>query len=87
MTGGLMIAVREEDFNSMMQKLDELSKKVSNLSIDDKPMSVKQTAEFLECSTRDIYRKIQYEPAFPVHKYGSTYRFFKSELIEWLREQ
>lgn len=79
--------VREEDFHQMVEKMNQISKKIEALTDQEKPMNVKAASEFLDCSTKDIYRKVQQDSTFPYHKYGSTYRFFASELIEWLRDK
>lgn len=46
-------------------------------------MDAREAAEFLRLSY-EAFRKIA--PSVPRHRLGSSYRYLRSELLEWLRE-
>jgi len=80
----IMIAVDKAAFEDMNRKIDLLMKG-NEVNDFERPMNVEQAAQFLSISRRTLYEYMN-KRNLPFHKMGSSTRFFRSELINWLKE-
>jgi len=80
----IMIAVDKAAFEDMNRKIDLLMKG-NEVNDFERPMNVEQAAQFLSISRRTLYEYMN-KRNLPFHKMGSATRFFRSELINWLKE-
>ena len=80
----MMIAVEKAALDELTRKIDLL---MSNAGEDnlERPMNVDQAAQFLNISRRTLYEYMN-NKNLPFHKMGASTRFFRSELVNWLKE-
>lgn len=73
--------INEERLIALENKIDQLiAKQNEETVIDDTPMTVAETAEYLKVSRDTVYRWIA-DDAIPHHRYGGNHiLIYKSEL-------
>ena len=74
-----------EELTTISNKLDYLIDRSQKPVIIEKPVSKKGIAEHLEISTKTVDKLIS--EGMPHVRAGREYRFFKSEVNEWLKER
>ncbi len=50
-------------------------------------LTVKETAALLRCHPSTLYSSIKEKTCPPYFKIGSDYRFIKTEVVRWMKEQ
>jgi excisionase family DNA binding protein len=78
----------ENDVAAIKRMLEELLSRSAQAVISDENgiMSVKQVAQFLGLDVNIIYLKCS-KGDIPYFKLGRQYRFKKSEILKWIKEQ
>lgn len=61
-----------------------LSKLVGQVE-DDNPLNIKEVAKLTELSVPTLYGYVQHNK-MPYYKTGNRLRFFKSEIISWIKQ-
>ena len=56
------------------------------VSLDSEIMTVQDVADYMHCHYSTIYRLIQ-RGALPVFRVGADYRFRRSEIDKWVKQQ
>lgn len=81
----------ENPFNLIFQRLDNIQQSINNLnprsrdiSPEDDITNVKGAAKILDSTSGTIYNLV-HERRIPYHKQGKKLYFFKSELLEWIK--
>lgn len=55
-------------------------------SIDGSIMTVKEVAEYLKVNERTVYR-LAGAKKMPAFKVGGTWRFLRSDIVQWIKSQ
>ena len=72
--------INEERLIALENKIDQLIAKQNETTVDDSPLTVAETAEYLKVSRDTVYRWIA-DDAIPHHRYGNNHiLIYKSEL-------
>tara|TARA_R110002020_G_scaffold474467_2_gene706003 strand:+ start:34 stop:438 length:405 start_codon:yes stop_codon:yes gene_type:complete len=81
----------ENPFNLIFQRLDNIQQSINNLNPrsrdinpEDDITNVKGAAKILDSTSGTIYNLV-HERRIPYHKQGKKLYFFKSELLEWIK--
>jgi len=81
----------ENPFNLIFQRLDNIQQSINNLNPNSRDISpedditnVKGAAKILDSTSGTIYNLV-HERRIPYHKQGKKLYFFKSELLEWIK--
>ena len=51
------------------------------------PMTMEMACQYLQCHRNSLQTWIRDDTDFPAHRAGREYRFYRSELDEWLRSR
>ena len=73
------------DFNKFRHEFDEKFNNIEQTNKIEAPISISEAAEFINLKKETIYTKVS-KNEIPYHKNGHFLYFFKSELIQWIKE-
>jgi excisionase family DNA binding protein len=82
---GTILTIKETQLQQLTNQITHLTEQVATITTaEEKPMNIQEAAVFLSTKPKQVYHLIKFK-GLPCHKMGKPLRFFKSELIEWLK--
>ena len=82
---GTILTIKAAELQQLNQQITHLTEQVATITTkEEKPMDIQEAAQFLGTKPKQIYHLIKFQ-GLPSHKMGKPLRFFKSELVEWLK--
>ena len=82
---GVALGCVLSELAGIREKLDFIVTRLELDSIQLKPISLEQAADFLSISERNL-RKLMNEGEIAYYKRGSKVYFFEKELLEWIKD-
>ena len=97
---GTYVRTDSKEFEKLSQQISQITEKVRKAIIDQREehqsklnelqnsqiiMTVKEVADYLNCTKYTIYNKTS-NNLIPHHTSGRKLFFFKNEILDWLRE-
>lgn len=84
-----VVIFKPDDFDRFLDRLKGVAAETMKDFVVEKPMTVKEAAEYLRVSERTMWRRINSGdlPAELIHRSGGSVYFFPSELHNYLRNR